>query len=144
MRFVLIHAPGRAIDTGRTQNVGYSFEEVVGTVERLDAQGHTHELIDGTKLTDERRSALESDARDSFVFSPHKKKGRKIGNSFGTNSQPFQDFGTDIPVLLVYEEGHCVDAFPHNESHGTVTIMEYLTRVPLSARPSVKGPNSPR
>ena len=131
MHSVLIHAAGRSVDTGRTQNVGYDFEEVIAALARLDAEGHTHELIDGATLPDERRDALESDARLAFVMSPHKKKGRRLGNSFGTNSQPFQDFGTGIPVLLVYEEEHCVDVYPHHESHGTVTIIECLTRVPV-------------
>jgi hypothetical protein len=131
MHFVLIHAPGRIIDTGRTQNVGYDFEEVVAALARLDTRGHTHEVTDGMTLTDERRTALESDARLAFVMSPNKKKGRRLGNSFGTNSQPFQDFGTDIPVLLAYEDGDCVDAYPHHEGDRLVTVMEYLTRVPV-------------
>jgi hypothetical protein len=129
MRLVLIHAPGLAIDTVRTQNVGYDYEQVVDALDRLDAQGHSHTEEGGTGLSDERLAALKQDARDAFtVASPKKKKGRKIGNSFGTNKYPWQDFGTGIPVLLEYDDGQCVDAYPHEEDDRTVTIMACLTR----------------
>jgi hypothetical protein len=127
MHFVLIHASGRAIDTGRTQNVGYDFDQVLAALQRLDDEDHTHEVLDGTSLAEERRAALETDARNAFMFtSPHKRKGRKIGNSFGTNQYKWDDFGTDIPALLVYDGSSCVDAYPHQEIDGTLTIREYL------------------
>jgi hypothetical protein len=125
MHFVLIHASGRVIDTGRTQNVGYDSDQVLAALQRLDGEDHTHEVLDGTSLTEERRAALESEARLAFM-APHQKKGRKIGNSFGTNQYKWDDFGTDIPVLLVYDGSSCVDAYPHQEIDGTVTITTYL------------------
>lgn len=127
MHLVLIHAPGRDIDTGRTQNVGYDFEQALAALQRLDGEGHTHEVLDGTSLTEERRAALEMDTRTAFM-APHQKKGRKIGNAFGSNQYKWDDFGTGIPVLLVYDGSNCVDAYPHQEIEGTVTIATYLAR----------------
>ncbi len=128
MHFVLIHGPGRAVDTVRTQNVGYDYGQVVAALARLDVQGHSHTEVDGTGLSDERLTELKRDVRRAFNAPSHKRKGRKRGNSFGTNSQPWQDFGTGIPVLLVYDDDGCVDVYPHQESDGTVTITKYLTR----------------
>src|SRR4051812_7566255 len=98
MRFVLIHAPGRAVDTVRTQNVGYDYEQVASALARLDAQGHSHSEESGTALSDERLATLMQDVWGAFM-APQQKKGRKLGNSFGTNSEPWQDFGTGIPAL---------------------------------------------
>ena len=113
------------MDTGQTQNVGYDYEQVAPVLARLSAESHSHEVIDGTALPEEQREKFISDTRMAFVFPS--KKGRKIGNAFGTNKYRWQDFGTDIPVLLVYEDGQCVDAYPHHEGDRLVTIMEYLT-----------------
>jgi hypothetical protein len=128
MRHVLIHGPGAAVDTVRTQNVGYAHDEVVTALARLDTLGHTHTEIVGTELAAEQLGALKRDVRRAFV-APYQKRGRKIGNSFGTNSQPWQDFGTGIPVLLVYDQDRCVDVYPHTERNRTVTIRDYLLRV---------------
>jgi hypothetical protein len=128
VHFVFVCTPGRTVDTARSQNVGYDYERVMAALARFDAQGHSHEVVDGTALSAERREALESDARLAFIVSENKRKGRRLGNSFGTNREPFQDFGTDIPVLLVYRDGRCVDVYPHNESYGTATVADYLTR----------------
>jgi hypothetical protein len=49
MHLVLIHAPGRDVDTGRTQNSGYDYEEVVAALARFDDQGHTHEVIESRR-----------------------------------------------------------------------------------------------
>jgi hypothetical protein len=131
MRFVFIRTPGLAVDTGRTQNVGYDYGEVVAAFARLDAQGHSHSEVDGTGLSDGRLAELQQDVRGAFM-APYQEKGRRLGNSFGTNSQPWQHFGTEIPALLVYDGDRCVDVYPHNESDGTVTITEYLTHATAS------------
>jgi hypothetical protein len=126
MRFVLIRSPVLDIDTVRTQNIGYDYEQVAVALARLDPKGHSHSEVDGTGLSEVGLAEVKRDVRRAFMHP--KKRGRKIGNSFGTNSQPWQDFGTGIPVLLAYDGDRCVDVYPHNESHGTVTITEYLTQ----------------
>jgi hypothetical protein len=128
MHFLLVCAPSRTVDTERPQNGGYDYEHVRAALARLDAEGNSHEIVEAATLSVERREALEGDARLAFIVSENKKKGRRLGNSFGTNREPFQDFGTGIPVLLVYRDGRCVDVYPHNESHGTVTVADYLAR----------------
>lgn len=116
---------GVVVDTVRTQNVGYEDEQVTDALSRLAEQGHGLEVLEGSSLSEEQQVKLRSDVWGAFM-APHQKKGRKIGNSFGTNSDPWQDFGTDIPVLLVYEDGQCVDVYPHHEGDGLVTITDYV------------------
>ena len=131
-RYVFIRAPVLAVDTGRTQNVGYDHRQVMAALARLGHdEGHTIEILDGGNLTDDQRERLISDTRMAFTAG-NQREGRKIGNSFGTNSQPWQDFGTGIPVLLVYDNERCVDAYPHVESDRTVTIADYLRVIPAA------------
>src|SRR5438067_13892150 len=131
-RFVFIRSPVVAVDTGRSQNVGYEQRQVMAALARRSHEGHTVEILDGGALDDEQRATLISDTRLAFTAGGQR-KGRKIGNSFGTNSQPWQDYGTGIPVLLVYENDRCVDAYPHVESDRTVTIADYLRATPTAS-----------
>jgi hypothetical protein len=131
-RFVFIRTPVLAVDTGRTQNVGYEQRQVMAALARLSHEGHTVEILDGGALDDEQRAKLISDTRMAFTAG-NQRKGRKVGNSFGTNSQPWQDYGTGIPVLLVYENERCVDAYPHVESDRPVTIADYLRVTPTDS-----------
>jgi len=131
-RFVFIRAPVLKADTERTQNVGYEPRQVMAALARLSHEGHMVEVLDGGALADEQREKLISDTRLAFTAG-NQRKGRKIGNAFGTNSQPWQDFGTGIPVLLVYVDHECVDAYPRNEGGGTVTIADFLRATPTAS-----------
>ena len=130
MHFILVCSPALVVDTVRTQNVGYDRDQVIGALSRLDGQGHSHEELDGEGLSGERRAVFRSEVWGAFMpGTPNHRTGRKLPkNSFGTNQYPWQDFGTGIPALLVYDDGQCVDVYPHEEDDRTVTVMEYLTQ----------------
>ena len=118
MHHKLLFTPGAVIETGRTQNGGYDHAKVIEALAPL-------ELIEEPSLSEDGRSKLVDEARMAMVYPGE--KGRRLGNSFGTNSQPLQDFGKGIPVLFVYDDtGRCVDVYPHNTSTGTATIADYI------------------
>jgi hypothetical protein len=82
------------------------------------------------------KRALIRDATTSFM-APHAKKGRRRGNSFGTNPYPLQDFGAAIPVVFVYaEDGSCIQTYPHQDGPHFVTIADFVAelREPIRAR----------
>ena len=96
---------------------------------RLAGEGaaQDHELNGWSSVTSKNGTGSSSGTTRRLRWWVGSKKGRRLGNSCGTNSQPWQDFGKGIPVLFVYDDsGRCVDVYPHNTSAGTDTISDYL------------------
>jgi hypothetical protein len=123
----LIDSAGLAIDTGRTQNIAYDYDRVIAVLARFAEKGYSYNEVNGSDLTDEGLTTLRSDAWGAFM-QPNQKKGRKLPkNAFGTNAYPWQDFGTGIPALFLYDDDErCIDVYPHEENQHLITITEYL------------------
>jgi hypothetical protein len=123
------------VDSVRPQNERYDADKLLTS---LRSSGITFEEVDWSAITGSVQQDLIRDATASFM-APHAKKGRRRGNSFGTNRYPWQDFGSAIPVVLVYgEDGSCIQAYPHQEGSRFVTIADFATelREPFPVAPA--------
>ena len=128
MRYVLIRTQGHPVDAGRAPNLDYHEQRTIDALAQLVKQGHVVEFIEGHRLTEDELEELSADACRGLEAPPHK-NGRQLGHPFGTNTDPWLDFGVGIPVLLVYDDDErCVDVYPHLESERTLTINGYLSR----------------
>ena len=131
MHFKFVRSGTLVVETGRTSNIGYDYEEVVAVLARLDAQGSTHEEVDSDALANEELQEIIAEVRVAYGFRGKSRRGRKVASGvYGSRKDPWPDFGKGVPSLVVYDKGDCMEAYPHLEIVGCVTIADYLACIP--------------
>ena len=101
------------------QNVGFDPEHVLSRLR--SAAPHTFEALDAEALAPEERSSLYGDA---VIAAGNRYAIRQV---FGSRKNSgMHDFGTDIPALLVYDDGRPVEVFPHPAASSFATIRGYV------------------
>ena len=104
----------------RPENTGYDFDRILETL-----GGKTYELIDTTGMSGADRWKIYSEQAVSAAGNRY-----RVARAFGSNRHPGQDFGDEVPALLLYStetDLYPVDVFPHEQRNGDiVTIADHL------------------
>ncbi len=108
------------------QNDGFDQDAILQRLEELSAQGHTYEVIDSEALTAEQRRHLYFD--EAFGAVARAGNRYRIRQVFGSRKHSgAEDIGTNVPVLIVLDDGEPVDVYPHQLQDGMFrTIRNYL------------------
>jgi hypothetical protein len=85
--------------------------------------GYTVEMVDTGTLPDRDRESAYTDVATSAVYSRI-----RVRRVFGSNRRSgYKGFGTQVPALVVCEEGRVVDVYSHEVKRGPLTtIRAYL------------------
>jgi hypothetical protein len=119
MLLTLIRPKSEVVNRGLEQNAG--FDRISDELARLEDQDHKVEVADGESLPDDERTKLIREIQTWAVFSK-----TKVVHTFGTNTDPWCQFGTEAPVLIVREGGELVGVYPHVSGSGFRTIADFL------------------
>ena len=88
--------------------------------------GAAYSVVDAGEMTRHDRE----EAYHSRAVRPSVMRRYRVRRIFGTHKYPGQYFGSEVPALVVLEDGRPVDIYPHEEQDGTiVTIRDYLDRI---------------
>jgi hypothetical protein len=120
----LVHPFDGAVNMARGQNAGFDMDRIRDSIEVLNKGGHSFAEVDGNRLSNDERQKLIADVMIPFIVASE--KGRRVAGVFGSRSDKWQDFGTRVPALIVYDDAQPVDVYPHDTRKGLVTIVDYL------------------
>jgi len=122
MHFKLYYRAGKIL-AEMPQNAGFEPGPIQNLLQRLEARGHSFEIIGCGDLTDEQ--VMSRYIEEAVVPSVYKKF--RIRQVFGSRRHSGWLFGSGVPALIVYEGGKSIDVYPHEDLSGrTVTIEEFL------------------
>jgi hypothetical protein len=123
MRFVLI-SPGKAEPWDAPTNAGFEQVVIMARLEKLRADGHDYELVDGEALDAGQRADLYAQALAAVARSGNRYRIRQV---FGSRRSGGGDhLGLGVPALLVFEDGAPVAVYPRQVGDGYETIRAYL------------------
>jgi hypothetical protein len=112
------------------ENAGFDFDEILGELRSLEAQGQaSFSIVDTSELSG-------ADLFDAYIAAsvPAVLKGHtmyNISRVFGTKRSKGIFFGREVPAMLVYGEmdQHPTDVYPHRIGQAIITIKEFLEKI---------------
>ena len=108
----------------RPENVGFSLNPILDTLERLQLAGYRIDVVDTSDMSD--RDRYELYLAEAVMAAGNRYRVRRV---FGSNNHPGEDFGEHVPALLVLRgpNDRPTDVYPHETTAGgLVTIASYL------------------
>jgi hypothetical protein len=108
------------------QNKDFDPDHIIARLEDLDESGETHAVVDGDALSLEERKRIYFEEAAAAVHNAGNRYS--IRQVFGSRKNVGSDnLGTNVPVLIVFENREPVDVYPHRLADATHrTIREYI------------------
>lgn len=106
--------------------------EIRSILEELAARGVQLEMVETSTLSNEALMRAYLEAVMPSVWRKY-----RVRQVFGSKRHPGRFFGKEVPALVIYENGHPRDIYPHEENGQVISIKAFLESfLRRSAEPS--------